>query len=252
MACKRTLEFYGEQSRDVTPLRQDNVAIQTPSPNENRLVYMVNASLKRIFEKLETMDKRLDKMEADINELKEAKEEPASKKLKRAGNKSVAEAVQRLHNEENNRHKYDPQTSLSSPHNLDVTSYLFNGVSMAEPDVDPAVVKVHEDRERIEFHPDNAVSVVKACVVLHDNLTYTDEVKTPESRYLPPHFTDCDSEGTVQPGEWRRMVADDTNFVPIEPTQMSRARSTRATIAVRNDLKAFFCLHMELCYGRIM
>jgi len=90
MACKRTLEFYGEQSRDFTPLRRDNVPIQTPSPNENRLVNMVNASLKRIFEKLETMDKRLVKMEADINELKEAKEEPASKKIKRAGNKSVA------------------------------------------------------------------------------------------------------------------------------------------------------------------
>ncbi|XP_056119241.1 uncharacterized protein LOC130096664 isoform X2 [Rhinichthys klamathensis goyatoka] len=102
---------------------------------------MVNASLKRIFEKLETMDKRLVKMEADINELKEAREEPASKKLKRAGNKSVAEAVRRLHNGENNTHKYDPQTSLSSPHNLEVTTYLFNGVSMAVPDVDPAVVK---------------------------------------------------------------------------------------------------------------
>ncbi|XP_077065679.1 uncharacterized protein LOC143718545 [Siphateles boraxobius] len=80
-------------------------------------------------------------VQVDINELKEAKEEPASKKLKRAGNNSVAEAVRRLHNGENNIHKYDPQTSLSSPHNLEVTTYLFNGVSMAVPDVDPAVVK---------------------------------------------------------------------------------------------------------------
>ncbi|KAG1941172.1 hypothetical protein F2P79_016305 [Pimephales promelas] len=65
------------------------MAIKSLSPNENRLVYMANESLKRIFEKLEIMDMRLDKMEADINELKEAKEEPASKKLKRAGNNSV-------------------------------------------------------------------------------------------------------------------------------------------------------------------
>ncbi|KAG1938575.1 hypothetical protein F2P79_017603 [Pimephales promelas] len=86
------------------------MAIKSLSPNENRLVYMANESLKRIFEKLEMMDMRLDKMEADINELKEAKEEPASKKLKRAGNNSVAEAVWRLHNGENNIHKYDAQT----------------------------------------------------------------------------------------------------------------------------------------------
>lgn len=81
---------YGEQSGDVTPLHRGNMAIKSLSPNENRLVYMANESLKRIFEKLEMMDMRLDKMEADINELKEAKEEPASKKLKRAGNNSVA------------------------------------------------------------------------------------------------------------------------------------------------------------------
>ncbi|KAG1960212.1 hypothetical protein F2P79_006169 [Pimephales promelas] len=112
------------------------MAIKSLSPNENRLVYMANESLKRIFEKLEMMDMRLDKMEADINELKEAKEEPPSKKLKRAGNNSVEEAVWRLHNGENNIHKYDAQTSLSSPHNLEVIIFL-----MAVPDVDPAVVK---------------------------------------------------------------------------------------------------------------
>jgi len=53
---------YGEQSGDVTPLHRDNMAIKSLSPNENRLVYMANESLKRIFEKLEMMDMRLDKM----------------------------------------------------------------------------------------------------------------------------------------------------------------------------------------------
>ncbi|KAG1932069.1 hypothetical protein F2P79_021420 [Pimephales promelas] len=91
------------------------MAIKSLSPNENRLVYMANESLKRIFEKLEMMDMRLDKMEADINELKEAKEEPPSKKLKRAGNNSVESIL---------------------PHNLEVIIFL-----MAVPDVDPAVVK---------------------------------------------------------------------------------------------------------------
>ena len=93
----------------------------------------------------------------------------------------------------------------------------------------------------IEFWPDKAVNVVKACVVLHNYLTYTKEVSTPDSKYIPPPFVDTDSSGSVQPGEWRRVVANVSNFVEsVDPTQMSRARSTRAALAVRNDLMAFF------------
>ena len=85
------------------------------------------------------------------------------------------------------------------------------------------------------------MDVVKACVVLHNYLTYTDEVSPPDSRYIPPHFVDTDSCGSVQPGEWRKVVANDLNFVEsVDPTLMSRARSTRVALAFRNDLMAFF------------
>lgn len=92
----------------------------------------------------------------------------------------------------------------------------------------------------LEVLPDKAVHVVKACVVLHNYLTYTDEVNTPESPYVPPQFTDTDCAGTIQPGEWRREVAGNTNVAPIPLSQMTRGRSTRAALALRDDLVTFF------------
>ncbi|KAK0152200.1 Protein ALP1-like [Merluccius polli] len=91
----------------------------------------------------------------------------------------------------------------------------------------------------IEFTPNKVVDVVKACVALHNMLTHTDAALSPTCRYIPPNFADTTSpSGEVQPGEWRRVVADDTNMRAV--ARMSTARASRAASAVRDDLKTFF------------
>ncbi|XP_057201095.1 uncharacterized protein LOC130561032 isoform X2 [Triplophysa rosa] len=93
----------------------------------------------------------------------------------------------------------------------------------------------------LECRPDKAVDIVKACCVLHKFLACTDEVNTAVNRYILANFTDSDTTGSPQLGEWRRVVAGDTNvFEPLDPRNLSRARSSRAAIGVRNDLMAFF------------
>ncbi|KAG1937398.1 hypothetical protein F2P79_018242 [Pimephales promelas] len=53
----------------------------------------------------------------------------------------IQESVRRLHNSENNPHKYVPQTRINSSHNLAVTTYLFEELRSTFTDVDPECVK---------------------------------------------------------------------------------------------------------------
>ncbi|KAJ8390550.1 hypothetical protein AAFF_G00103470 [Aldrovandia affinis] len=93
----------------------------------------------------------------------------------------------------------------------------------------------------LEFRPDKAVDVVKACIALHNFLVYTDAANEHNARYITPNFTDSPSASSEpQPGEWRRQVAGDTNLLPPGRLSACGARATRAAFAVRNDLMGFF------------
>ncbi|KAJ8409939.1 hypothetical protein AAFF_G00209800 [Aldrovandia affinis] len=93
----------------------------------------------------------------------------------------------------------------------------------------------------LEFRPDKAVDVVKACIALHNFLACTDAANKPNTRYIPPNFTDSPSaSGEPQPGEWRRQVAGDRNLLTPRRLSACSARATQDAFAVRNDLMGFF------------
>ncbi|XP_029960905.1 protein ALP1-like [Salarias fasciatus] len=93
-----------------------------------------------------------------------------------------------------------------------------------------------------EFQSNKSIDVLRACVVLHNYLTYTDEANSPESCYIPQGFADTDGcAGSIQPGDWRRVVEGHSNFVdPVDNSRMTGDQPTKAAMAVRSDLTAFF------------
>lgn len=86
----------------------------------------------------------------------------------------------------------------------------------------------------LEFLPDKAVPVGKACVCLHKYLTCTDA-----DAYISPGFADSPSAtGEVQQGEWRgRVVRDD---YLLETEKLSGVQASTAAQHVRQDLTDFF------------
>lgn len=91
----------------------------------------------------------------------------------------------------------------------------------------------------MEFYPEKAVQIVKACVALHNFLLFTDAANIPSTRYSPPNFSDSTTAShEVLPGEWRHVVGSQNIFENIK--RLSSARASRAATATRNDFKSFF------------
>lgn len=92
----------------------------------------------------------------------------------------------------------------------------------------------------LEFLPDKAVNIVKACIALHNFMANSD-VNTAKCRYIPANFVDSDSTGSTQPGQWRKVVAGNTKLLEhLDPHDLSRGGCTRTAISIRNDLMNFF------------
>ncbi|XP_061565874.1 uncharacterized protein C14orf93-like [Cololabis saira] len=89
--------------------------------------------------RFELLDEEVKNLSSDRVETFSSDSTPA-KRIKRAENTRVAEAVRRLHNSENNAMKLDPKQSINSPHNLAVTTYMLEQVGIAFPDTDSDVI----------------------------------------------------------------------------------------------------------------
>lgn len=86
----------------------------------------------------------------------------------------------------------------------------------------------------LECSIDTAEDITKACVVLHNFLSYTDESLPEQSRYITPAM--CDRDGV--PGEWRQVVQGDTNLR--NTRRFTAARATQDGMAIREIFKEYF------------
>uniref|UniRef100_UPI003AAE1325 uncharacterized protein n=1 Tax=Centroberyx gerrardi TaxID=166262 RepID=UPI003AAE1325 len=93
--------------------------------------------------------------------------------------------------------------------------------------------------QRLSCSPQMAVDILKACVALHNFLSYADAACTAEARYLTPGFADdVTASGWVRQGKWRRLVAGDRSL--LDPGRPSGSGASAAARAVRNNFKDFF------------
>ncbi|XP_035012375.1 putative nuclease HARBI1 [Hippoglossus stenolepis] len=92
----------------------------------------------------------------------------------------------------------------------------------------------------IEYNPEKAVDVVKACIALHNMLAHNDAAESLTCRrYIPPNLTDnTGASGELIPGEWRSLLTRHTNLR--DPGRFCCTRASNVAIAARNNLKSFF------------
>ncbi|XP_055056983.2 uncharacterized protein C14orf93 [Misgurnus anguillicaudatus] len=165
MACKRNCTLYtplGEVDQQPTgiPVSSTNDLIKHLIASQNALAGQFTSKLDAICAFQQETLQRLEALERKVALIQRTEEESTStnsqKRRKRAHNVSIAEAVRRLHNSENNPYKYDPQTGVNSPHNQAVTTRLLQDLcrghfANADPEIIKASCKTYYETQRRKF-----------------------------------------------------------------------------------------------------
>ncbi|XP_042601546.1 uncharacterized protein LOC109051613 isoform X1 [Cyprinus carpio] len=153
MACKRNLSFTTPVSNRAlqpaaSPLSINDLMKQLIS-GQNALSRQLEGLMEKqaantvlledAIQRLCALERKFD--EQRLQEEQRPWEEPLHKRIKRAHNVGIAEAVRRLHNSENNPHKYDPQTGISLPRNQAVMTYQLEELKTTFADADPECIQ---------------------------------------------------------------------------------------------------------------
>ncbi|KAM9307268.1 uncharacterized protein KZ484_000621 [Pholidichthys leucotaenia] len=94
-------------------------------------------------------------------------------------------------------------------------------------------------RRPLECHAGNAVCIVKACVALHNFLSYTDNGNPPSRKYIPDTFVDTPTTGgDTRPGDWRQLADGDTNLLDL--CRPSSTETTQTALDIRHNFMTFF------------